>query len=80
MLRDPGREASVNRDLSQAPGVIAIAELYHLEEAKARLRWNETAMRTARRNGLKIRYCGGRGYVFGSDIHSYIAENDKDSK
>lgn len=65
---------------TEAPGIICPDELYHLEEAKQRLRWNLTAMRTARRNGLRIRYCGGRGYLLGSDIQAYIAAHGKDSK
>ena len=62
------------------PGLISPSDLYHLEEAKARLRWNLTAMRTARRNGLKIRYCGGRGYLLGADILAYIEANGKETK
>lgn len=64
----------------KAPGVICPDELYHLEEAKERLRWNLTAMRTARRNGLKIRYAGGRGYLLGADILAYIDQNGKSEK
>jgi len=64
----------------KAPGIISPAELYHLDEAKDRLRWNVTAMRTARRNGLKIRYAGGRGYLLGADILAYIDQHGRSEK
>lgn len=64
----------------KAPGVICATELYDLEEAKDRLRWKLTAMRTARRAGLKIRYAGGRGYLLGADILAYIEQHGKAEK
>ena len=50
------------------PGVISVHELYTLEEARKRLRWTESALRAARRRGLKLLSCGKRKYVSGKEI------------
>lgn len=62
------------------PAVIEPGHLYGLDEAKRRMRWSATAFRTARRNGLRVRYAGGRGYVRGSDLIEYIDAHGKDHK
>ena len=50
------------------PGVISVHELYTLEEARRRMRWTESALRAARRRGLKLLSCGKRKYVRGKEI------------
>lgn len=54
--------------------------LYPLEELKARSGMGSTAMRTARRSGLKVQYAGGRGYVMGRDFILWLEANPKDHK
>lgn len=62
------------------PCVIEGRVLYGIEELKLRLRWSKHAMRTARKNGLRIRYAGGRGYVLGCDLLDYFDKHAKDTK
>jgi hypothetical protein len=54
--------------------------LYPLELAKHYLGWGAASLRHARRNGLRVKYAGGRGYVLGQDIIQYILSSGKDSK
>jgi hypothetical protein len=54
------------------PGVISVHELYTLEEARKRLRWTESALRAARRRGLKLLACGKRKYVSGKEILRFL--------
>ena len=60
------------------PGVISVHELYTLEEAKRRLRWTESALRTARRQGLKLLSCGKRRYLSGREIVRFLEELHED--
>ena len=64
----------------ESSGVIRPDELYELSECQRRLGWGKAAFRTARRNGLKVRYCSRRAYVMGADLISYIDEHGKDEK
>jgi len=54
------------------PGVISIHEIYALDEARRRLRWSESALRAARRRGLKLLTCGKRRYVTGQEIFRFL--------
>jgi hypothetical protein len=54
------------------PGVVSLCELYTLEEAKQRLRWTDSSLRSARRNGLKLITCGRRKYVTGEEIFRFL--------
>jgi hypothetical protein len=38
------------------------------------------ALRTARRQGLTVKYAGGRGYVLGRDFIGYIETHGKSEK
>ncbi|REJ92495.1 MAG: hypothetical protein DWQ35_12080 [Planctomycetota bacterium] len=60
------------------PGVISILETYTLDEARRRLRWTESSMRSARRRGLRLLQCGKRKYVTGREIVRFL-ENDASS-
>jgi hypothetical protein len=53
--------------------------LYPLDEFIALTRLKRTALRTARQNGLNIRYVGGRGFVLGRDFQDYVAKRGKAS-
>ena len=67
MARDSGKELE-----PAYPGVISIHELYTLGEARRRLRWTESAMRAARRRGLRLLSSGKRKYVRGSEIVRFL--------
>ncbi len=70
------REAMVREQQRQPqagyPGVISVHELYTLDEARKRLRWTESALRAARRRGLKLLPCGKRKYVSGKEIVRFL--------
>ncbi len=53
-------------------GCIAADQLYALEEIRARLGLGVAALRTARRQGLKVRRIGRRGYLLGRDVMEYV--------
>ena len=61
-----------SRRRSNVCGVISVWEVYTLEEAKHRLRWSDSSLRTARRSGLKLLKCGKRKYVTGREIRRYL--------
>lgn len=52
--------------------------LYVLDEFKAVMKWGDRAMRSARRDGLKVRYVGGRAYVLGEDVIEWIRQQNQD--
>ncbi len=56
----------------QPSGVISSLETYTLEEAKARLRWSDSALRAAKRRGLRLLTCGKRRYVTGEEIRRFL--------
>lgn len=61
------------------PGVIAPTNLYHVDELLARLKWSKHAWRTARRQGLRVLRAGGRAYVLGSDLITYLSKMNGES-
>lgn len=65
-----GNEKSGGQSLP--PAVISINELYALDEAKARLRWSDSAFRAARRRGLCVLASGKRRYVSGKEIFRFL--------
>jgi hypothetical protein len=56
----------------RVPGVILLGAMYTLKEAKLRLGWTESALRAAKRRGLRILRCGKRGYVSGSELQRFL--------
>ncbi len=54
--------------------------LYPLADLQARSGMGVGALRTARRQGLKVLYTAGRGYVMGRDFIAYIEANAKPTK
>jgi hypothetical protein len=70
----------MSRDTSTglpAPGFIEPANLYTLDEVRARLGWKEQAFRTARRQGLRILRHGNRGFVRGSEIIRFLEDQEE---
>jgi len=64
--RDPGDRSAL------PPGAISLHDLCTIEEAKARLRWTDPALRAAKRNGLTLLKCGKRRYVTGHEISRFL--------
>jgi hypothetical protein len=58
-------------------GPIEAHVLYPLEDFKPRSGFGSSAMRAARRDGLKVIYAGGRGYVLGRDFIEWLQKNGK---
>jgi hypothetical protein len=55
-------------------GTIERGKVYSLPEFMRRTGLRVWAVRTARRNGLVVRYVGHRGYVDGSDWARYLEQ------
>lgn len=66
--------------LGPSVGPIEPDVCYPLPELKARSGMKATALRTARRTGLKILYAGGRGYCMGRAFIAWLEANAKDTK
>ena len=54
--------------------------LYRFTDVCRRMGWSATAARTARRNGLQLKYAGGKAYLMGSELIRHILEKGKDHK
>ncbi len=66
--------------LPDLPGVILPGALYRAKEAFRHLGWSATAARSARRDGLSLKYRGGKAYVTGDEIIRFVVESGKDTK
>ena len=62
-------EQSVN---GRSPPGVSLHELYTVNEAKARLGWTDSALRSAKRQGLKLLKCGKRRHVTGAEILRFL--------
>lgn len=58
----------------RGPGVVSEYELYALDEFKLRMRWTDSSMRSARRNGLRVLKFGKRRYVRGRDVLLFLEQ------
>ena len=56
----------------QSPGVIIADAVYTLDELERRMGLGVAALRTARRQGLRVCKIGRRKYVLGRDLISYL--------
>ena len=63
---------AVPSDASQTSGVISILEVYTIQELKVRLRWTDSALRAAKRRGLRLLPCGKRRYVSGKEVIRFL--------
>jgi hypothetical protein len=74
--KDPATRASTSREHgggpSRVPGAVSSLEVYTIEEAKARLRWSDSALRAAKSKGLKLLSCGKRRYVSGKEVIRFL--------
>jgi hypothetical protein len=53
-------------------GTVSVTELYTIDEAKARLCWTDSALRAAKRRGLRTLRCGKRVYLSGAEIVRFL--------
>ncbi len=60
-------------------GVISTLEVYTLDEAKRRLRWTDSAVRSAKRRGLRLIKCGKRKYVSGQELLRFLESIPSDN-
>lgn len=70
--KSSAHDRSVPSALPRVPGVISLAEIYTLTEARARLGWTEAALRAAKRRGLRLLVCGKRRYITGQEILRFL--------
>ena len=63
---------AVLSDASQTPGVISILEVYTIQELEVPLRWTDSALRAAKRRGLRLLQCGKRRYVSGKELVRFL--------
>jgi hypothetical protein len=61
-------------------GPIRDDETYPLPLFKALTGLGQTAIRSARRRGLAVRYDGGRAFIDGAEYRRYLRECGKDTK
>lgn len=63
---------SVHSDASGPAGVVSILEVYTIQELKVRLRWTDSALRAAKRRGLRLLQCGKRRYASGKEVVRFL--------
>ena len=58
-------------------GAVSVNDIYPLAEFQDLTGLTDSAMRSARRRGLRVRRCGKRAFVWGQDFLDYLlAESD----
>lgn len=57
---------------SPSTGEVVANAVYSLADFKARVRWSNHALRTAKRMGLKVHIQGGTGFVIGRDFIEFL--------
>ena len=65
-------KASKRASTPVTAGVVSTLELYTLDEAKRRLRWTDSAVRSAKRRGLRLIKSGKRKYVSGQELLRFL--------
>lgn len=63
-----------------ALGPVDPSTLYPLPDLQARVGLGVAAFRQMRRDGLAVRYAGGRGYVLGKDFIDHVMQHGKSEK
>lgn len=61
-------------------GVISTHEAYTLDEAKRRLQWTDSAVRSAKSKGLRLIKCGKRKYVSGKELLRFLESLNSDNQ
>ena len=64
-----------SKPATPAGGIIKADEAYPLDYVKQDLNLGAAALRTARRNGLKVKKIGRKSYVMGKDLLQYLDEH-----
>jgi len=65
---------------TQPSGRISADEIWTLDAVKAHLGLGASALRQARRQGLRVKYIGRRGYICGRDLIDFISTTARDEK
>lgn len=63
-----------------ALGPVEPTVLYPLVDLQARTGLGSAAFRQMRRDGLKVKYAGGRAFIFGADFIEHVRSTGKDTK
>ena len=58
---------------------VAPEKLYPIQEFERITGLTKSALRSARRNGLSVRYLGKRGYILGKDFISHVEAKARQS-
>ena len=66
--------------VAYSAGSISRNELLTLDEVQRRLGIGSAAMRSARRDGLPVRYVGRRGFVSGDDLIQWVKSHGRNKK
>ena len=69
------RDYSMTTRNENAVGIIRPDELYTLKEFTQRVGIRESALRSARRAGLRVCYAHNHGYVYGRDWIEYVLKS-----
>ena len=69
----------MNRSLPSIAAVVPNA-LYPLDAAQRLTGLGSTSFRAMRREGLPVKYRGGRGFVLGKHLIDHILDTGKDTK
>ncbi len=70
------RRLSSELSSTDSAGIVRPDEMYTLHELKRRLGMSDSALRAARRKGLRVFYVHKRGFIFGKDLIDYILHSD----
>jgi hypothetical protein len=62
-----------SQNTSRPPGVISHHEIYTLEEFSLRTGLKSSALRQARRAGLRVFYAHGHAFISGREWNRYLA-------
>jgi len=68
-----GKAQSVSNELTTGVLPVRADEVYTLAEFQQRTRMSRSAIRAARRRGLRVTQCGKRCYVAGSDWIAFLS-------
>lgn len=72
MVNSPTTRRGGSVPKKPSAGPIENGVTYSLEDFKARTRWSNHAIRTAKRKGLVVILTGGTGFVRGTDFNNYL--------
>ena len=69
-------KARTEASSARAPGFIELNAVYTMAEFQARTGLGKSAMRAARRKGMRVLYAGRNAFVLGSDFVEFLTHSD----